>query len=484
MARRGVAAAVGLVLAATAAQAQVRVSTLDPAPPDYRIQVARKLDRAASLVAALAPPPPSPGTVEVIDAGAAAALRKSFIDTARQTGSWSGRAIRVASGSWRLDDVAETLAAPDLLACSAGRCELRAPVLVEPDATLHIGAAAGSAELRLSQAHGAFIASHGRLLILDAALAGRRPDGSPAATAGPEFRPFLLVYDAGRLVVAASRLAHMGYDAPTAYGVSLSTTDRGSAPAARPSALIHGSTFRDLWYGFYSHSAQSVDILASLYLDCVLYGIDPHDGTRDMLIAGNTVQGTRRTHGIIASREVRDLVVHDNRSTGNGGSGIALDRGVTRAIVTDNLVTGNAANGITLYESHDVTLAGNRIVGNGRNGIRLRQTAGIWIAGNLVVGNGRHGLEASNRTPEREATPEEAGFARPVALTLAGNRFADNGQSACTFKGIARLDLVPKAPGAALAPCDGPAAVGGDLPWAAAIADARGRREPLRLQAP
>lgn len=484
MACRGLAAAVCLLLAAGTAEAQIRTSTLDPAPPDYRAAVAAKLERARALVAGLAPPQPSPGEVEVIDADAAAALRKSFIDTTRQAESWSGRAIRIASGSWRLDDVARAVAAPELLACAAGRCELRAPLLVENGAALHIGAAAGSAELRLGQAHGAFIASHGLLHIQAAAVSGRRPDGSPAATAGPGFRPFLLVYDAGRLVVAGSRLAHLGYDGPTAYGVALSTTERGSPPRARPSALIHASTFRDLWYGFYSHGAQGVDILASLYLDCVLYGIDPHDGTVDMLVAGNAVQGTRTAHGIIASRRVGDLVVHDNRSTGNAGSGIALDRGVTRATVTDNLVTGNAANGVTLYESHDVVLAGNRIVGNGRNGIRLRQAAGAWIDHNIVVGNGRHGLEASNRTPEREATPEEASFARPVTLTLAGNRFAGNRDSACTFKGIARLDLLPASPGAALAPCESPTAVAGDLPWAAAIAEARGRRKPLRLQAP
>ncbi|HMR29763.1 MAG TPA: NosD domain-containing protein [Geminicoccaceae bacterium] len=480
----GIAAAVGLLLAAGAAQAQIRTAPLDPAPPDYAAAVAGKLARAEARIAALEPPRSAPGAVEIIDADDAPALRKSFIDTTRRARGWSGRAIRIASGGWTLGDVALALAAPELLACHAGRCGLGAPLLVEAGAALHIGAAAGSAELRLDQARGAFVVSHGLLDIRDASISGRRPDGAPATGVGPDFRPFLLVNDAGRLVIDGSRLAHLGYDAPTAYGVTLSTTERIGEPAARPSALIHDSTFRDLHYGFYSHGAAAVDILDSRYLDCVVYGIDPHDGTSDMLVAGNTVQGTRIAHGIIASRRVADIVVHDNRSIGNAGSGIALDRGVTGAVVAGNLVTGNAANGITLYESHDVTLAGNRIVRNGRNGIRLRQAAGIWIAGNIVVGNGRHGLEASNRTPEREATPEEASFARPVTLTLAGNRFAGNRESACSFKGIARLDLVPAPAGTVLAACGDPPSVAGDLPWAAAIAEADGRHEPLRLAAP
>ncbi len=480
--RLGAATALGLLLAASAAAADIRTAPLEPEPAGFRADVPARLARIATAAAALAPPAFRPGPVEIIDAAAAAALRKSFIGTVRAAGSWSGRAIRVGGGVWPLDRLAGTVADPALLACDRGGCELKAPILIEAGATLHIGAAAGSAELRFSQPHGAFIASHGLLLVLHASLSGRDADGRPAGTDGPAFRPFLLVYDTGRLVVASSRLAHMGYDAPSAYGVTLTTTERAGEPSARPSALLHDSVFRDLYYGFYSHGAEAVDIAGNRYIDNIHYGIDPHDDSRDLAIVGNVVQGTRIAHGIIASRRVSGIVVDGNRSIGNAGAGIALDRGVTGALITDNLVTGNGSNGITVYESHDSTIAGNRIVGNGRSGIRLRQAAGIRIVGNLIVGNGRHGLEASNRTPEREATPEEAGFARPVALTLAGNRFADNALSACTLKGIFRLDLLPPPAGGPLAPCGEAASLGGDKSWIEALTAASQRREPLRLE--
>lgn len=479
MARSG-AAAFGLLLAASTAAAEVRTGPLVPWPPDYRPDIARRLDRVSALVERLTPPEPAPGLVEVIEARDVERLRKSFLDDAERTPGWTGRAIRIAGGAWPLGALAEALAAPELLACAGRSCELRVPVLIEAGASLHIGAGAGPAELELSPEHGAFIVGNGLLFLRGASLSGAGLRG--AAPGG--FRPFLLIYDEGRLVVAASRLAHLGFDAPSAYGVTLSTTERDGEPAARPSALIHESQFRDLYYGFYSHGAEGVDIVDSRYIDSVEYGIDPHDGTTDMLVARNIVQGTRGAHGIVASRQVSDLVVHDNRSIDNAGSGIVLDRGVVRATVTDNLVTGNGGDGIAVYESHQTVLAGNRIVGNGRSGIRLRQSADAWISGNTVVGNGRHGLEASSRTPERQALPEEASHARPVTLTLAGNRFADNRESACTFKGIARLDLVPAAPGAALAPCGEPEAVAGDEDWAAALAASWTRREPLRLEVP
>ena len=229
--------------------------------------------------------------------------------------------------------------------------------------------------------------------------------------------------------------------------------------------------------------ARGVDIVGSRYIDSVHYGIDPHDGTEAMWIAGNMVRGTKIAHGIIASRMVKGIVIHDNRSFDNAGAGIALDRGVTSAIVSGNAITGNRSNGITLYESHDIVVAGNRIVQHEGNGIRLRHSSGVWIEGNRIDGNGRHGLEASSRTPEREATPEEASYARPVTLALLGNTFLRNGYSACNFKGIARLDLVPAA-GRELAPCGRPEALAGDKDWAAAIARAWGGSTALRLERP
>jgi poly(beta-D-mannuronate) C5 epimerase len=482
---RGAVAAIGLILVASTAAGEVLVGPLAPQPPAFRPAIAHNQQRVAALVADLAPPPESAGRVEIIEARDAAALRKSFLDTARLAGRWSGRAIRIESGGWKLDRLAAELAGPDMLRCRSRVCELRAPLLIEAGASLHVGAAAGSAELRLSQSHGAFIASLGSLFIQEAALDGRRlEEDAPGATADAAFRPFLVVYDAGHLVIASSRLAAMGYDAPAAYGVTLTTSDRTDPATDRPSALIHDSEFRDLYYGFYSHAAKGVDIVGSRYIDSVHYGIDPHDGTEDLWIAGNVVRGTRIAHGIIASREVRNIIIHNNRSLGNAGSGIALDRGVTTAVISGNLVTGNVGNGIVLYESHDIVVAGNRIARNAGNGIRLRHSSDVWLGGNGVYANGKHGLEASSRTPEREATPEEALYARPVTLTLAGNRFVRNSESSCNFKGIARLDLVPPAPGEALAPCGLPEAVAGDKDWVAAIAAAWSRREPLRIESP
>lgn len=476
--RGGTAAAFCLGLVATTALADVAVLPLTPQPPDFRNQIARQRARVAALVERLQPPQPADGRVEVIDATDSALLRKTFIDSAERMPDWTGRTIHVASGGWDLPRLAARLGDPTLLACRQQACELRAPLLIGAGAGLHVGPQAGCAELRLSRAHGAFVASLGTLFVRDATI-----ESDAAEHSADMFRPFLLVYDAGRLVLASSRLAHLGFDAPAAYGVTLTTSDRSGAAVDRPSALIDDSEFRDLYYGFYSHEARGVDIVDSRYVDSVHYGIDPHDGTEALWIAGNTVHGTEIAHGIIASREVKDIVVYGNRSFDNGGAGIALDRGVTSAIVSGNTVAGNGSNGITLYESHGVVVEGNRIVRNRGNGIRLRHSSGVWIESNRIDGNGGHGLEASSRTPERQATPEEASYARPVALTLMGNRFLRNGESACNFKGIARLDLIPGEDGA-LAPCGRPEALAGDRDWLAAIVGVWNDRKPVRIEGP
>jgi poly(beta-D-mannuronate) C5 epimerase len=480
--RAGVA--IGWILLASSPAAEVLVAPLVPDRPAFGPIIAEHRQRVATLIDDLAPPPERPGRIEVIRARDAAALRRSFLGTARLGGQWSSQAIRIETGGWKLGGLAEALGRPELLDCRRQLCELRAPILIEAGASLHVGADAGSATLRLSQSHGAFIASLGSLFVQEAALDGRRlEEGGPAATAGPEFRPFLVVYDNGRLTIASSRLAHMGYDAPSAYGVTLTVGDRTGTGSGRPSALIHDSEFRDLYYGFYSHAAKGVDIVGNRYVDSMRYGIDPHDGTEAMWVADNVVEGTRIAHGIIASHRVRNIIIHANRSIGNAGSGIALDRGSSAAVISGNVVVGNGGNGITLYESHEVAIDGNEIMYNAGSGIRLRQSSGISIAGNLVERNGKHGLEASSRTPEREATAEEASHARPVRLALMGNRFGGNRWSACTFKGVARLDLVPAAAGEVLAPCGEPEALAGDKEWAAAVGQVWERREPLRLEA-
>ena len=227
--RGGTAAAFCLGLAASTALADVSVTPFSPQRPDYRHEIARQRSRVAALVDGLAPPQVAEGRIEVIEATDSARLRKSFLDGAERMAEWSGRTIRVVSGGWELGRLAERLGEPALLECRRQTCELRAPLLVEAGASLHVGAEAGSKELRMSRAHGAFVASLGTLFVRDAVIE------SDAAAPDDGFRPFLLVYDAGRLVIASSRLAHLGFDAPAAYGVTLTTSDRTGSAGDRPS---------------------------------------------------------------------------------------------------------------------------------------------------------------------------------------------------------------------------------------------------------
>ena len=103
-------------------------------------------------------------------------------------------------------------------------------------------------------------------------------------------------------------------------------------------------------------------IKGNTYRDNIVYGIDPHDRSHGLIIAENTVFGTKKKHGIIISREVNDSWIINNESYDNKLSGVVIDRNSESNLIAYNRVHGNHADGITLYESGDNLLWGNQVL--------------------------------------------------------------------------------------------------------------------------
>jgi poly(beta-D-mannuronate) C5 epimerase len=195
----------------------------------------------------------------------------------------------------------------------------------------------------------------------------------------------------------------------------------------RPTGWLLDSEFSDNWYGFYCFEADDVVIARNVYRDNILYGIDPHDRSRRLIIAENDAYGTHKKHGIIVSREVNDSWIFRNRAHGNALSGIVLDRSSVNNIVADNTTFGNHSDGITIYESSDNLLWNNHAVGNQRHGIRVRNSQRVRLYNNRCIGNGSNGvyghIKDLNGT-DRDLALDP--FTQSVSLVVVGGQLTHN----------------------------------------------------------
>jgi poly(beta-D-mannuronate) C5 epimerase len=265
---------------------------------------------------------------------------------------------------------------------------LRYPLLIKGGASLTVS----GAELRLSQDGSSFIANSGDLYILHARVTGwNEKAGKPSRFKDKRtYRPFIVTWSGSHLYTAGSTISSLGYLKGKSYGFSYSNCSfclREDPTLPRPTGAVVGNTFTDMYYGFYSYEADDVAIVSNIYANNVIYGIDPHDRSRRLIIAKNEAYGTGKKHGIIVSREVNDSWIFGNYSHDNHGSGIMIDRTSVRNIVADNVCAYNKADGITFFESQDNQTWGNKVFKNGVSGIRVRNSWNVKLMHDRVSDN-------------------------------------------------------------------------------------------------
>lgn len=401
------------------------------APP---VPSAEAIDAVARAVLDAALPVPSPGTVEVTEAADERDLRRGFQADLEALPAWPGVAIVVESGTQRLEEVAKSLERPDLLTCEAAACRLAAPLLVAHGAGLVID----GLTVRLLQEAGGLVSAAGDLWISDAEILGwNEADDQPATTdpEGRRFRPWIAGLEANRTVVRRSRLAHLGYNSNSTQGLAFTNAER-DPPAGLPAADIVENRIEDLWFGFFTWNAEGVNVLRNTVDRSHIYGLDPHDATRDMLIAENFIENTRDSHGIVMSREIYDTVVVDNRSIDNGGAGFFLEKNSWNVTFARNESFDNGTDGFVVYESRDVRIVDNHVAGNGRAGIRVRASAEIAIEDNIVHHNAGPGIFVYDWShSSMPLDSEDALYKQPVSVKITGNRLNDNDSGDCSLQG-------------------------------------------------
>ena len=204
-------------------------------------------------------------------------------------------------------------------------------------------------------------------------------------------------YSGSSLYFHKSHFESLGYQATGAYGIgfkAISKVDLAQVNASKtphllnpPTGWIIASSFKDLYFGFYSYGAKDVVVLRNRYVNNIIYGIDPHDYSSNLIIAYNKVTNTQKRHGIIGSRFVNNSYIMHNEVSTSGRSGIMLDRQSSNNVVAFNKTYNNGGDGITLYESNDNLIYGNQVFNNKEHGIRLRNSIDITLQHNVILNN-------------------------------------------------------------------------------------------------
>ena len=368
---------------------------------------------------------------------------KNFTGRDERLREWARRqtsmpqVILISGGYVTPRDLAKALPKQYFAETEPGVFIARLPIDIMPDATLHIGK--DVKDFRLSLDRGAFIVNEGDLFVTRSRLEGWNEAKNAPSWFEDEkdFRPYITSWGGSRTFLIHSTVAHLGYAASKAYGISVSQFSPSLAPILKrksPTGWLLNSEFFDNWYGFYCYEAEDMAIRGNVYHDNIKYGIDPHDRSRRLLIAQNTVYGTKIKHGIIVSREVNESWIIENTSYNNGLSGIVVDRSSVHNIIALNKAYRNKSDGITIYESPNTVIWRNLVTANNRHGIRVRNSIDVQLRENVAVGNALSGVyghieNLSDTGRNLKLDP----FHPVISMTVVGGKLVSNGSGPITI---------------------------------------------------
>ncbi|MCS4246962.1 poly(beta-D-mannuronate) C5 epimerase [Pseudomonas sp. BIGb0164] len=376
---------------------------------------------------------------------------KDFIGGDNKMAEWVVRqhgipqAIFVDDGYMNLKDLLGKVPKQYFSETSPGVFLAKLPIVVGRKGILEIDKK--TQELRLSQEAGSFLINDGQLFVRDTRITGwsEKANGPALFKSPKEFRPFLLAWGGTETYVANSKMASFGYANSKSYGVSISQYTPNMAKVLKrpePTGWIIDSEFSDMWYGFYCYETTGFVLKGNTYKDNIVYGIDPHDRSHGLIIADNTVYGTKKKHGIIISREVNDSFIFNNRSYDNKLSGLVIDRNSVNNLIADNEIYRNHTDGITLYESGDNLLWGNKVISNRRHGIRVRNSVNIKLYENTAMANGLTGVYGHIKDltdTDRDIALDP--FDAKVSLILVGGELAGNGSGPLSIDSPLSIEL-------------------------------------------
>lgn len=186
-------------------------------------------------------------------------------------------------------------------------------------------------------------------------------------------------------------IALVHYPKDIIFKLSSLYTFLGSRP--KVTGIFIGNDIYDNMMGFYTNEAKNVILIGNNFHNNIIYDVDPHDYSKNLIIARNITYNTHHAHGIVISRHVENSIIAENFSFKNHSAGIMLDRLSNHNIVYKNLCMENGYMGITVQESDNVLVKDNYLIRNYIDGIIIRNSLKNTLNNNYVYENGKNGIE-------------------------------------------------------------------------------------------
>jgi poly(beta-D-mannuronate) C5 epimerase len=247
--------------------------------------------------------------------------------------------------------------------------------------------------------------------------------------------------------IVNSTFTHLGYYAGESYGVSYKAEGCDHAHLDVCARLFvtgrqTGSKFLRNFMGTYTWGANNMSFTNNEYGNNVMYGLDPHDVSRNLDIQSNHFHDNG-DHGVICSQKCDNLTIEHNESDHNGMvpfkgpngdsmtdgqvHGIMIHRGVTNTTIAFNYVHDQPTGaGIAVFDSANNSIHDNTVDGT-MYGLRLSVgAAGNRFVNNTVTRSAQYAVFMYKGTDNPENT---APSGHPTGNVFTGNAFDITGSN-------------------------------------------------------
>ncbi|NPA73429.1 MAG: right-handed parallel beta-helix repeat-containing protein [Epsilonproteobacteria bacterium] len=210
-----------------------------------------------------------------------------------------------------------------------------------------------------------------------------------------------------------------------------------------PQGYYVGNTMVDNMMGFYCSESKNSALIGNLMHDNLIYNIDPHDYSNNLIIARNITARAKHAHGIVISRQVNNTIIAQNLTFNNHSAGIMLDRLSNNNLIYDNLSALNGYMGISVQESDNELIYKNKIIGNKIDGIIIRNSLRNSILKNSVIYNAKNGIEVMSKNIDGMIYRDFARdpYHKATSAYIKDNKIANNILNNLTAKNNAALYL-------------------------------------------
>ena len=210
-----------------------------------------------------------------------------------------------------------------------------------------------------------------------------------------------------------------------------------------PTGSIVGNDIEEGSMGYYSNEAGNAYLIGNYLHDNVIYNVDPHDYSEELVLARNLSARALHAHGIVISRHVEDTIIAENLLMSNHAGGIMFDRNSNNNAIIGNMSINNGFMGISIQESENGLIADNYLAGNLMDGIIIRNSLRMSLRGNRIEGNGKNGVEVLIKDIDNTSTrdfPRDP-YVKATTAVLEENNISDNFGSDIKVKNSAAVQL-------------------------------------------